>query len=184
MWRYAAGAGTSDEAPMIWPVESALSRNAGEISVLMFVHPKCPCSRASMGELDRIVAQAKGQAAITVLFVRPPGAPADWLQTDLWSAAARIPGVVVKVDENGEEALRFGARTSGQVVAYDRQGSLKFQGGITAARGHAGDNAGESAVIDLILNRPAMTSRTPVFGCGLGISETGETCPVGKESQP
>jgi hypothetical protein len=184
MWRYAAGAGASKEAPAVWPAGTRISRSSGTFSVLMFVHPRCPCSRASMGELDRIVASVKGRAEVTVLFVRPPDAPRDWEQTDLWRSAAAIRGVVVKVDENGREALQFGARTSGQVVVYDEEGRLRFQGGITGARGHAGDNDGESAVVGLILTNTVTVTQTPVFGCGLGIGAIGESCPVRNESHP
>jgi hypothetical protein len=103
----------------------------------------------------------------TVLFYTPEGEPAAWARTDLWEHAARIPGVAVAADPGGAEARLFGAATSGQVLVYDAGGALAFQGGITASRGHAGDNAGASAIAALVRGEPADLSRTSVFGCSI-----------------
>jgi len=50
---------------------------------------------------------------------------------------------------------------------------LVFSGGITQSRGHAGDNAGENAIISLINTRAADQAKTPVFGCSLTEKKTG-----------
>ena len=42
------------------------------------------------------------------------------------------------------------SKTSGQVVVYDAKGALLFSGGITAARGHMGDNAGRDRITALL----------------------------------
>ena len=55
----------------------------------------------------------------------------------------------------------------GEVVLYDHAGRLLFTGGITPARGHAGDNAGLSAVLNLINHDPSVGATTPVYGCSL-----------------
>jgi len=99
--------------------------------------------------------------------VKPAGLPEDWEQTDLWRRAAVIPGVDLTRDDDGAEARRFGAATSGQTVVYDGDGHLLFSGGITAARGHEGDNAGRSAIVSLLASRGAEPTSTPVFGCSL-----------------
>jgi hypothetical protein len=75
--------------------------------------------------------------------------------------------VTVLDDVDGTEARRFGALTSGQVVVYDADGRLRFSGGITPARGHAGDNAGRSAIIALLEGASSASVETPVFGCSL-----------------
>jgi hypothetical protein len=43
-----------------------------------------------------------------------------------------------------------------------------FQGGITGARGHEGDNAGQAAVIELVAGGRPSVRQTRVFGCALG----------------
>jgi hypothetical protein len=75
--------------------------------------------------------------------------------------------VVVQPDRNGVEAARFGAETSGFVTLFDVSGHLLFRGGITASRGHAGDNVGADAIVSLVNGAPARHRQTPVFGCGL-----------------
>jgi hypothetical protein len=68
-------------------------------------------------------------------------------------------------DEDGFEAKRFGAKTSGQVVLYAPKGALLFSGGITVSRGHQGSNPGlESLITCLTQSNPDRTP-WPVFGC-------------------
>ena len=70
-------------------------------------------------------------------------------------------------DLDGAEARRFGAETSGHTLLFDLDGNLLFSGGITQSRGHAGGNAGESAIVSLVNTRTADRARTLVFGCSL-----------------
>lgn len=109
----------------------------------------------------------QGRLIAQVLFIEPAGTKADWVETDLWRSAAAMPGVTVHRDEAGIEARRFGCETSGQALLYGREGRLMFQGGITSARGHAGDNIGRSAVEALLFQGQARQTQTPVFGCPL-----------------
>ena len=165
--RYDQRSGQPADPPMRWPARSALERTSGRATLVMLVHPRCPCSRASLEELDGIIASAPGRATVHVVFVTPRALTDDWDESDLWRTAARMPGVHLQ-DDDGTEAARFGSSTSGQVVLYDADGALRFSGGITPSRGHAGDNAGRAVVIALLLGRPAdETARTPVFGCSL-----------------
>jgi hypothetical protein len=126
-----------------------------------------------MEELDRLMARCAGGCSACVLFFTPAGAAPGWADTDLWAHAARIPGVSVLADPGGAEALRFGASTSGQVLLYGADGALLFEGGITASRGHAGDNAGAASILALLRDEHAAgQARTPVFGCPIE-----EACP-------
>ena len=150
-----------------WPSVSVLPRQTDKPTLLMFAHPHCPCTRASIGELAQIMAHAVGKVNAYVLFVKPENAEAGWDDTDLRSSAAAIPGVTVVTDENGKEAARFGAKTSGHTVVFRRDGILVFSGGITASRGHAGSNAGENAVLAALNQQTLERARTPVFGCSL-----------------
>jgi hypothetical protein len=118
-----------------------------------------------MNELAKVMARVSGKVSAYVLFVKPKEAPADWDDTELHQSATAIPGVTVLVDDGGAEAQRFGAETSGQTFLYDRSGALLFSGGITEARGHAGDNDGESALVRLANDQSGRFARTSVFGC-------------------
>jgi hypothetical protein len=167
LFRYQTTPGRVGLLSSTWPSLSIVPRQADKPTLLMVAHPHCPCTRASVGELAQIMAHAVGKVNAYVLFVKPSGAGADWDDTDLRRSAAAIPGVTVLTDENGNEARRFGAETSGHTLVFDRDGTLVFSGGITATRGHAGANAGESAVVAALRQEPIPRSRTPVFGCSL-----------------
>jgi hypothetical protein len=179
LWLFAAVAGTSillsyenkpgnaGTTPATWPADSHITREPGRSTLVMFAHPHCPCSRASVGELNRLLTRCQGSASVHVLFIRPKEVADSWTETSLRKSAEAIPGVRVQLDALGEEARRFGAESSGYVVLYGADGRLLFSGGITAGRGHAGDNAGENLVVSLLKGQPAALKHTPVFGCGL-----------------
>ncbi|MGB8352868.1 MAG: hypothetical protein WCD79_03190, partial [Chthoniobacteraceae bacterium] len=119
LWNYENVPGARLAVPGEWPSASRISRMPGEATLVMFAHPRCPCTRASIGELEKLMAQSHGPVRATVVFYKPHGAPDEWAHTDLWKTAAAIPGVEVRVDEDGTEAAQFGAVTSGFVVLYD-----------------------------------------------------------------
>ncbi len=168
-------AGAAGHPPAQWQSASiALDKEKPTLIVLM--HPQCPCSRASLYELDRLAALCPNQSAITVLFLKPAGCSLAWTKTDLWRSASAIPGVCVRVDEQGEIARRFGAATSGDAVLYAPNGRLLYQGGLTGERGHEGDNTGLSALVDLLHGETPSSQpdaarnepvTEPVYGCPL-----------------
>ena len=158
--------GVAGHPPAEWPSISKLLRNRDGPTLVITIHPHCPCSRASLAELSSILSEHAGRAKAYVLFVRPAGVAKGWEQTDLWRTAAAMPGVIPVPDESGREASRFGAATSGQTMLYDRNGMLRFSGGITAARGLYGDSAGGEMIAALLNDRPH-SGHAPVYGCPL-----------------
>jgi hypothetical protein len=108
------------------------------------------------------------QAVVShVVFMDAPDAGVRWFQTDLRRQAEAIPGVHVFCDRDGIESERFGARTSGLALLYSDTGYLLFQGGITASRGHEGQNDGIVALEAMIHDKESSLGQTPVFGCPL-----------------
>lgn len=179
LWNYEGTPGLAATAPDEWPADSHIRRAANRATLIMLAHPHCPCTRASIAELSRLMAQAQGHVTAYVLFVKPAEVSEGWEQTDLLASAAAIPGVTVVRDDEGVEANRFHALTSGQTVLYDADGRLLFSGGITSARGHEGDNAGRTAIVSLLTTTEMAQKETPVFGCPLFAQKT--ECPMGKE---
>ncbi len=161
LWHYETTPGGSGNPPA-QQGEAALPR------LVLFAHPRCPCTRATLDELEQLVAHCQGRLSIHVLFFKPAGTADTWAETDLWRRAAALPGVSVSCDEDGREARRAGAFTSGHALLYDTRGRLLFSGGLTNSRGHAGDGAGRAAVLALLAGEPADRAQTPVFGCPLG----------------
>jgi hypothetical protein len=153
--------------PARWPAGSKLQHDRNRATLVLFAHPHCPCTRASIGELALLMAHCQGRVRGHVLLFRPIGSSDEWARTDLWRSAAAIPGVTVACDEGGNEAQLFHVAVSGHAVLYDPQGELLFDGGITDSRGHSGDNAGRSAIVALLHDGGADRTETPVFGCSL-----------------
>jgi hypothetical protein len=164
---YEGARGSVGVTPEHWPSGTSITLDHNRYTLIMFTHPKCPCTQASMEELNRLLAQCNGRIATHVLFFKPSNLPSDWTQTDLLRSAAAIPGVTVQADVDDTLARKFGAETSGYVLLYNSRGQLLFRGGITASRGHAGDNAGESAIASIVIGQSTNLVQTPVYGCSL-----------------
>jgi hypothetical protein len=165
--RYKAVPGKAASAPELWPSASHIARDQHRPALVLIAHPRCPCTRASLSELSRLLAQLAEKPAVHILFVSPAGIEVGWHDTDLWRRAHEIPGARVELDEGGREAASFGARTSGETLLYDREGRLAFQGGITPARGHEGDNVGAARIVALLAGGSTDRHDGAVFGCAL-----------------
>jgi hypothetical protein len=176
--KYESAPGNIGSVSNSWPANSAIQRADDRPTLVMMAHPQCPCTRASMAELAQVMARVQGKVRAYVLFYTPRESGADWQNSDLRRTALQIPGVTVLSDVDGAEAERFGAETSGHTFLFDPSGRLLFNGGITASRGHSGDNVGENSITLLINRQAAKQSRTLVFGCSL--RRTNQTRPCSK----
>ena len=172
-------AGAEGRPPARWPLGGAVALDAARPTLVMLAHPRCPCTRASLAELNRLMALCPRRASVVVLFLEPRGCSERWGRTDLWDAAAAIPGVRVAADRDGKAAGRLGATTSGDTLLYSPDGRLLYQGGLTGGRGHEGDNAGLEALAALLSGGQAPASRTPVYGCPLTPDRSPQPLPGG-----
>lgn len=159
--------GKSGDAPKTWPASTHVSLATSGPTLIMFAHPHCPCTRASLGELAKVAENCRGQFTTQVWFTKPSGTSDDWTNTAIWRQAAAIPGVMIYCDDLGTEASRFHAETSGETVLYDQTGKLLFQGGITLSRGHEGDNPARRAVEALLHRQISNQVQSAVYGCPL-----------------
>jgi len=176
--RYSSTAGERGNTLSQWPVNSRIAQCKDEDTLVIAVHPHCPCTRASMVELNDLMLALKGKVKAYVLVMKPREFPAGWENTDVVSGARRIPDTTVVFDLDGVEAARFGAKTSGQAVLYDEKGRLLFNGGITAGRGHIGDNPGLQRIISLVKTGKADKNDSLVFGCPLNA----KFCPLSRST--
>ncbi len=164
LYDYEFKAGDRSHPSQQWPKAFAIKKDHG-YQLVMLAHPHCPCTRASLGELELIMSRLQGKVNAYVLFVKPKQFNQGWVETDLFKHAREISGVQVMVDDEGKLAKLFGGTTSGQTFLYDPQGHLVFSGGITDSRGHSGDNVGRSTIVALIQQKPVGAHSTKFFGC-------------------
>jgi hypothetical protein len=167
--RFDETAGAASNVPVRWPASTALERPAAHGSLLLFVHPYCSCTVATLHEMAILSADRKLKGAspsTTILFYRP--ANSHWQPGKLWKNAQHdIPGAQTVWDDGGREALRFGARTSGYALLYGAAGNLLFKGGVTGSRGHEGDNFGIDELSTAIATGRPAPHASLVFGCDL-----------------
>jgi len=172
---YSVAPGIAAAAPAEWPRDSRIPAPNGSYVLVMTVHPHCPCTRASVTELNNLMGllrhdRVKGY----VLAVKPAEFPDEWVRTESYRNAGTIPGIDVRLDVDGVESARFGAATSGQVLLYSPEGRLLFAGGLTPDRGHLGDSPGRQRIVSLVKTGTADAHDSLVFGCSLGAT----ICPL------
>lgn len=165
--KYSNTPGESAISTIAWPKTSLLTKDANRSSLAIFVHPQCPCSKATIGELERLVPHIYNQTNINVVFYKPQSKTESWVKGSLWQKAASIPHVNMIIDNEGSEAIKFGAKTSGQTFLFSQDEKLVFSGGITPSRGHMGDSLGRAAILSFVLDGNTKISSAPVFGCSL-----------------
>src|ERR1700730_2349140 len=151
----------------LFPRSSALQLVSDKPTLLLFVKQPSPSTRASLHEWDVLLAQTQNRVSAIIVFTIPDGVPAGWEKGDLWNSALTMPGLRVIRDPGGREAHQFDVQGSGHVLLFASSGKLLFSGGITASRGHEGDNVGLTAIVSFILNGHAPVNHTPVYGCSL-----------------
>jgi hypothetical protein len=177
--KYQNAPGAPAQAPASWPTASAIPHASDVPTLLVFAHPRCPCTDATMGELRRLMRHVAGRVQVHAVFPQPRKMADAWTEASLWHDATSIPGVRVWRDRAGRETDRFGAATSGQVLLYDTTGALRFQGGITGSRGHEGANAGRTALRSILTDTAPARTETFVFGCPLHEHDAG-ACTTGR----
>lgn len=150
-----------------WPSESQLELSTENPTVLVFLHPRCPCSRATLRQLARLSADCKGMFELQPVFYCPLAEGDGWAHTDLWTTATTLTTRTPFVDRGGTETARFGARTSGYCLLFSSLGKQRFSGGVTAGRGHEGSNLGYEALTNLLKNHDAPAVELPVYGCAI-----------------
>lgn len=167
---YSNSAGAIEVAPDCLALDFEPSQKDTSV-LLLFFHPRCPCTWATARQLERAVQAPTTPVKILAYALLPENLSEEdrttWSQTNLSGFISKLPNAEVVFDVGGAEALRYGALTSGTVLFYDDSGQLKFHGGITSSRGHEGDAIGSDAIVSLLLSRDATHSEAPVFGCAL-----------------
>ncbi|EMI19581.1 RedB [Rhodopirellula maiorica SM1] len=163
-----------------WPSDSSLTFTSDRPSLLLFLHPKCPCSKATLTELETILSNGptvmKTEPNVVVVASVPGNAETAWADTSLIKRAAQLANANLYIDSDGVETARFGVTTSGTVMLFDNHGKRAFSGGITISRGHEGRSIGGELLQDRLVlamqngprvDRDGAIQSPPVFGCAL-----------------
>jgi hypothetical protein len=171
VWQYQLTPGaTPAPAPSVWPVDSSIPAHSGRALLIMVAHPQCTCTRASLNELRRLMVRfraLKNPPEVYLSIIAPAGVGADWTDGPVMRNASSIRNLNIVIDPGERFARKFGATTSGHMLLYGADGRLLFSGGITDARAHEGDAAGQEAIVAALYEKTPAVTQTPVFGCAL-----------------
>jgi len=167
---YEASPGEVGPVPETCPETLRGLRTPGRALAVLALHPRCPCSAASVAEFERAAARLHGTVDLVVLVTSPTSGDTDWTESPTVARARLIPGTRVNVDYTGSSCDTLGMRTSGHVVAYDAAGCLVFSGGLTPGRGQAGTSASLNTLLGTFAPAPDAAgdaAHAPIFGCRL-----------------
>lgn len=162
---YESTPGVDGSSPGSWPLDSVLRPSPCRVDIVVAVHPRCPCTRASLETLGSIVRDKPSLATVRLLIYRPVGSSQDWTEPGRARGSAAVPGAVAIDDPGGFEAARFGLATSGAAAVFDRKGRLQYVGGFNVARGSSEPSAGADALASILLGRAPDRSSCGAFGC-------------------
>ena len=173
--RYASQPGVASPITLAWPKNTQLSLAADKPTALLFAHPKCPCTEATIREFQRIEARHPSAFHTTVVFAVTAAQEEAWRDTRLVREARNIQSARIVFDRDGVESGRFECSVSGQILLFAPDGQMLYSGGITAARGHEGINGGQEAFEYQLAHPDSPAISFPVFGCGLVRTPSPET---------
>lgn len=159
--------GKGAEIRGVFPAGGRIALDAQRDSLLVFLHPRCSCSKATLGELNRLLPHISGRMKVLVVFDQPTGTDAAWVKDENWEIARNLPGVELLIDEGSQEFERFKVHTSGQAFLFSKTGDLLFSGGITPLRGHMGDSLGREAILARGRGEVRGPASAAVFGCAV-----------------
>src|SRR5688572_13274806 len=113
---YSLTPGEAGAPAATWPA-GATGRGDGRHTLVVGLHPECPCSRATLAELDRVLLEAGDALEALVIFDDTnPAAPAR--NSALYRQATQLPRTRVTCVTTVSELQRFDFRSSGETRLY------------------------------------------------------------------
>lgn len=98
-------------------------------TLVLCVHPKCPCTQATIYELERLLRRCDELPMVVVYIYESEESPETWYEHAAASIQTRIPDALIMRDPDGEVSESIRVYTSGSTVLYERDGSPVFWGG-------------------------------------------------------
>lgn len=134
-------------------------------TLLVGVHPRCPCTQATVNELEHLLRRYPASLDCQVMIYHPEKRGQEWLALPMVNQLRILPQVTLRGDSEGRELAALGIETSGGVRLFDPTGKLRFHGGITPSRGHRGVNMGSEIIETLLRGEPTNLDHAHVYGC-------------------
>ena len=156
--------GDIDLTATSWPADSISDQKP---ILIVFYHPKCPCTSATVRVLERLHPRFNAVPQITAVAYCPENEPESWIESRTTATLLSLDQTQIVIDRGGRLSEKFGAHVSGHILLYDVNGNLNFSGGITPYRGHEGDCPSSLDLLDRVNSPGDKCKQWPVFGCGI-----------------
>ena len=175
LWQYDSAPGPAGHGNLILASRARSELDEpNRFKICVFLHPRCPCSVATVRELERMLSLIAKPVDVQAYLYCPRSETEGWTKVGAGEVVRKIPGMNVTIDWEADLARQLGVGTSGHVLVYSPSGDLRFTGGITTSRGHEGDSTGKLSILSTI-NSGVETGvlEEPVYGCPLFSTEIG-----------
>ena len=93
LWKinqYSNTPGESARASQRLPSISGVAVSSGLATLVLFLHPKCGCSKATLGELAQLVPKISAKSKVNIVFLKPDGFTDADVRGSLWAEANEI----------------------------------------------------------------------------------------------
>src|SRR5688572_18019650 len=66
---YSFTAGERGAPTSVWPADAEFVREEGKFVLVLALHPECPCSRATLHELDGVLVNTPAKLSVLAVFI-------------------------------------------------------------------------------------------------------------------
>ena len=171
MTAYSMSPGAESKPLFQRPTGTGVPFSEDRPTLVVFLHPRCPCTRPSVAALGRLMAR-NHRISVQPLFFLPGTKREEWARADYWESTLEFGNHLPLIDVDGEIARKFHVTTSGHVILFSVDGRVLYSGGITSGRVHEGDNLGLTKLIRVLEGVPVSDPSFPVYGCSI-VTEPG-----------
>jgi hypothetical protein len=137
------------------------------LTVVTFFSATCPCQRAHD---PRLASWQREFAARGVAFYAVDSEAGSSIERDTVEARERAYGFPIVSDPRGEVAAAVGARYATETLVFDRQGTVRFRGGIDSDQNRPHEGAQlwlREALAALVEGRDPEVQSPKSYGCSL-----------------
>src|SRR4051794_9783921 len=89
--RYQSTPGSVEASPVCWPLEIPLALEPDRLTVVLAIHPRCSCTRATARALEQLQTTHPGRARLNVLVFKPINTDEKWTSTSTTKSLSRVP---------------------------------------------------------------------------------------------
>ena len=166
MTAYSMSPGDTSTPLLKRPDNTEISFSDNQSTLLVFLHPRCPCTRPTIAALERLMVR-KHDIVLQPVFYLPSTKTTEWTQDEYWDRLIALGAHQPAIDIDGHLAHKFHATTSGHALLFSTDGLVQFSGGITSGRVHEGDSLGLTMLTRVLDGIPVSEASFPVYGCSI-----------------